>query len=88
MVVEWKLTTFLRQEPWLHVPPRTREAARLRVAREATGDPTRASWRIQPRLLTQKRGQFLQNILASAHIKAESYYTYMYVWVHYTPPFL
>ena len=60
IVVEWKLTTFLRQEPWLDAPPRTRGVARLRAARGATGDPTRAWWRVQPRLLTQKRGQFLQ----------------------------
>ena len=60
IVVEWKLTTFLSQEPWLDVPPRTRGVARLRAARGATGDPTRAWWRVQPRLLTQKRGQFLQ----------------------------
>ena len=33
---------------------------RLRAAREATGDPKSAWWRVQPRLLTQKRGQFLQ----------------------------
>ena len=59
IVVEWKLTTFLRQEPWLDAPPRTRGVARLRAARGATGDPTRAWWRVQPRLLTQKRGQFL-----------------------------
>ena len=26
----------------------------------ATGDPTRAWWRVQPRLRMQKRGQFLQ----------------------------
>ena len=50
----------LRQEPWLDAPPRTRGVARLRAARGATGDPTRAWWRVQPRLLTQKRGQFLQ----------------------------
>ena len=61
IVVEWKLTTFLRQEPWLDAPPRTRGVARLRAARGATGDPTRAWWRVQPRLLTQKRGQFLQH---------------------------
>ena len=48
IVVEWKLTTFLHQEPWLDAPPST------------TGDPTRAWWRIQPWLLTQKCGQFLQ----------------------------
>ena len=63
IVVEWKLTTFLRQEPWLDAPPRTRGVARLRAARGATGDPTRAWWRVQPRLLTQKRGQFLQQIM-------------------------
>ena len=62
IVVEWKLTTFLRQEPWLDAPPRTRGVARLRAARGATGDPTRAWWRVQPRLLTQKRGQFLQQL--------------------------
>ena len=62
IVVEWKLTTFLRQEPWLDAPPRTRGVARLRAARGATGDPTRAWWRVQPRLLTQKRGQFLHYI--------------------------
>ena len=50
IVVEWKLTTFLRQEPWLDAPPRTRGVARLRAARGATGDPTRAWWRVQPRL--------------------------------------
>ena len=32
IVVEWKLTTFLRQEPWLDAPPRTRGVARLRAA--------------------------------------------------------
>ena len=60
IVVKWKLTTFLRQEPWLDTPPRTRGVARLRAARGATGNPTRAWWRVQPRLLAQKRGQFLQ----------------------------
>ena len=74
IVVEWKLTTFLRQEPWLDAPPRTRGVARLRAARGATGDPTRAWWRVQPRLLTQKRGQFLQHITTApcrscVHIK-------------------
>ena len=52
IVVEWKLTTFLHQEPWLDAPPRTHT--------RATGDPTRAWWRVQPQLLTQKRGQFLK----------------------------
>ena len=28
------------------------------LTRRSTGDPTRAWWRVQPRLLTQKRGQF------------------------------
>ena len=60
IMVEWKLTTFLGQEPWLDAPPRTRGVARLRAARGATGDPTRVWWWVQPRLLTQKRGQFLQ----------------------------
>ena len=60
IVVAWKLTTFLRQEPWLDAPTRTRGVARLRAARGATGDPTRAWWHDQPRLLTQKRGEFLQ----------------------------
>ena len=67
ILVEWKLTTFLRQEPWLDAPLRTRGVARLRAARGATGDHTRAWWRVQPRPLTQKRGQFLQqcfNLLA------------------------
>ena len=68
IVVEWKLTTFLRQEPWLDAPPRTRGVARLRAARGATGDPTRAWWRVQPQLLTQKRGQFLQSIIVSDDI--------------------
>ena len=35
----------MRQEPLLDAPPHTRE--------RATGDPTRAWWRVQPRLLTQ-----------------------------------
>ena len=68
IVVEWKLTTFLRQEPWLDAPPRTRGVARLRAARGATGDPTRAWWRVQPRLLTQKRGQFLQRYILFAYL--------------------
>ena len=67
IVVEWKLTTFLRQEPWLDAPPRTRGVARLRAARGATGDPTRAWWRVQPRLLTQKRGQFLHPLTRPVH---------------------
>ena len=59
IVVEWTLTTFSRQEPWLDTPPRTRGVAHLHAAGGATGDPTRAWWHVQPRLLTQKRGQFL-----------------------------
>ena len=39
-----------------------------RAARGATGDLTRAWWRAQPRLLTQKRGQFLQPLLNNGAI--------------------
>ena len=45
----------LRREPWLEPPPRT--------ARGAMSDPTRAWWRVQPRLPTQKRGQFLHYMM-------------------------
>ena len=76
IVVEWKLTTFLRQEPWLDAPPRTRGVARLRAARGATGDPTRAWWRVQPRLLTQKRGQFLQQLISNGEMSWTTYTVY------------
>ena len=35
--------------------------------RGAMGDPTRAWWRVQPRLLTQKRVQFLQHNPGTCH---------------------
>ena len=49
IVVEWKLTTFLRQEPWLDAPPRTRGVA-LPAERRATplvrgGASNHGSWR-------------------------------------------
>ena len=36
IMIEWKLTMFLRQEPWLDAPPRTRGVVRLRAERQAT----------------------------------------------------
>ena len=34
----------------------------------ATGDLTRAWWRVQPRLLTQKRGQFLHHLINQLYV--------------------
>ena len=46
----------------------TRGVARLRAACGATGYTTRAWWRVQPRLLTQKRDQFLQPTLINGSL--------------------
>ena len=41
IMVELKLTTFLRQEPWLDAPPHhTHGVASLRAGRGLTGNPT------------------------------------------------
>ena len=49
IVVEWKLTTFLHQEPWLDALPRTRGVAPLRPEQRATplvhgGTSNHGSW--------------------------------------------
>ena len=60
IVVEWKLTTLLRQEPWLDAPPRTRGVAR------SNGRPH--SCVVARPTTAQKRGQFLQPFI-QAEIK-------------------
>ena len=53
-----ELTKLLRQKPWLDAPPRKSGVARRSARGAEPDDPTSARWRVQPRLLTQKRGQF------------------------------
>ena len=40
IMVEWELTTFLRQDLWLDASPRTCGIASLRAACGVTGNPT------------------------------------------------
>ena len=46
IVVEWKLTTFLRQEPWLDAPPRMSGVARRSARSGDTQKPDAKTWSI------------------------------------------